>query len=92
MKPIQGNFYLLNNDKFYFSIDLQRKVKFETRIAIKCSSYIGNGWYFGELVDTSEVYTEFVTNNEITFNETDIIDTYKLKEMPLLYMDFCYGV
>ena len=88
MKAEYGKYYLLDNTKYYRSIDLQRDVKFTGKLAIKCDSEIGEGWYFGILINTSEIYDDLETNNEITFNDEDIIDGYELSKVPLLYMDF----
>lgn len=88
MKPEFGKYYLLRNNIYYHSIDLQRDVMFTGKLAVKCSSSFGNGGYFGYLINTSENYNDIETKNEIEFRENDIISEYQLKGMPLMYMDF----
>ena len=89
MKPKFGKYYLLKNNIYYRSIDLQRDVMFKDKVVVKCeSASFGNGGYFGSLVDISEIYNDMETKNEIVFGENDIIEEYKLSGMPLFYMDF----
>jgi len=88
MKAKYGKYYLLDNTKYYRSVDLQRDVKFTEKLVIKCSSEIREGWHFGTLINTSEIYDDLETNNEIVFSDEDIINDYKLFKAPLIYMDF----
>jgi len=89
MKAEYGKYYLLDNRKEYFCVDIQRCVKFSGTLAVKCGSSFGKDNHFGTLVDTSEKSgPDYDTNNEIEFCDNDIIGIYKLKDMPLLYTDF----
>ena len=90
MKPEFGKYYLLKTNKYYRSIDLQRDVMFNGELAIKCGSSFGIGGYFGCLIDTSELYNDMETKNEIVFSEEDVISEYQLSSMPLMYMDFIF--
>ena len=91
MKAEYRKYYLLDNTKYYRSVDLQRDVKFTGKLAIKCDSEIGEGWHFGILINTSEIYDDLETNNEIVFSDEDIMDNYELSKAPLLYMDFPFN-
>lgn len=88
MKAEYGKYYLLDNTKYYRCVDLQRDVKFTGKLAIKCDSEISEGWHFGTLINTSEIYDDLETNNEIVFGDENIIDDYELSKAPLIYMDF----
>ena len=90
MKPKFGKYYLLRTNKYYHSIDLQRDVMFKDKVVVKCGSSFGIGGYFGYLVDTSELYNDMETKNEIVFSEEDVISEYQLSGMPLMYTDFIF--
>jgi uncharacterized pyridoxamine 5'-phosphate oxidase family protein len=63
-------------------------IKFVDKLVVKCTATHNDKMYFGNLINTSEVYNDLETNNEITFCQEDIISEYKLHLMPLFYMDF----
>ena len=88
MKPKFNKYYLLDTNHTYWSIDLQRMIKFVDKLVVKCTATHNDKMYFGNLINTSEVYNDLETNNEITFCQEDIISEYKLHLMPLFYMDF----
>lgn len=90
MKPKFNKYYLLDTNHVYWSIDLQRMIKFVDKLVVKCTATYNNKMYFGNLINTSEVYDDLETNNEITFCKEDIIGEYKLHLIPLLYIDFPY--
>ena len=90
MKPKFNKYYLLDTNHTYWSIDLQRMIKFVDKLVVKCTATHNNKMYFGNLINTSEIYNDLETNNEITFCQEDIIEEYKLHKMPLFYMDFPY--
>lgn len=90
MKPKFNKYYLLDTNHAYWSIDLQRMIKFVDKLAVKCTAIYNDKMYFGNLINTSEVYNDLETNNEITFCQEDIIGEYKLHLIPLLYIDFPY--
>ena len=91
MKAEYGKYYLLDNSKYYFCIDIRRLVKFSDTLVVKCDSGFLNDGHFGLLVDTTNPNgPDYDTNNEIEFSDEDIISEYTLKDMPLLYMDFKY--
>lgn len=91
MKAKYGKYYLLDNTKYYRCVDLQRDVKFTGKLAVKCDSEIGEGLHFGTLINTSEIYDDLETNNEIVFGDENIIDNYELSKAPLIYMDFPFN-
>ena len=88
MKPKRNKYYLLNLDNTYWSLDLQRMVKFVDKLVVKCISNYNDQLYFGNLVNTSEVYDDVDTSHEIQFTKDDIISEYKFHKVPLIYMDF----
>jgi len=88
MKGEYGKYYLLDNTKYYKSVDLQREVKFSGKLAVKCDSQFEENHHFGMLIDISNIYDDHITNNEIIFSDDDIIDTYKFFKAPVLYIDF----
>ncbi len=90
MKPEPNKYYLLDTNHTYWSIDLKRMIKFVDKLVIKCTAIYNDDMYFGNLINTSEIYDDLETDNEIEFLEEDIIDEYQLKDMPLIYMDFPY--
>jgi len=92
MKIEYGKYYLLDNSKYYFCIDISRLVKFSGTLVVKCDSGFLNDHHFGLLVDTTNSYgPNYDTNNQIEFSDSDVISEYTLLDMPLLYMDFEYG-
>lgn len=85
-----GKYYVLNPDRFYFSIDLQRTVKLINPVIVKLTHTSTLGVLFGSLVDVG-ILIDIDTNNEIEFKEDDIIGEYELKNTPSMvncYMDF----
>ena len=93
MKAKCGKYYLLNNENLYFSVDLQRLVKFDGILAVKCENdFISSlGGHFGKLINTSEIYDDIITDNDIIFTDEDIIDKYKLHKALFWYMDFPFN-
>ena len=84
-----GKYYKLNNHKSYFCVQLQRMIKFEDLLVVKCSSGFYNGGHFGSLVDTRfPGGPDYDTENEIEFGDEDIISEYHLREMKLIYSEF----
>lgn len=84
-----GEKYLLNSNKYYFCIPLQRTVKFTGNVAVEFTSRSELGRIcFGKLIDIGE--QDYVTDNEIEFYEDDVIEQYEMNVIPLLYMDFVF--
>ena len=82
-------YYELDTEQRYFSIDLQRSVKFYGKLAVKpthrsheiCGTFKGGGClWFGTLVnvDTNGLH-DYDTNNEIEFVAQDILSEYNFK-------------
>jgi len=90
MKPKFNKYYLLDTNHVYWSINLQRMIKFVDKLVVKCIATYNDKMYFGNLINTSEVYDDLETYNEITFCQEDIISEYKLNLKPLVYIDFPY--
>jgi hypothetical protein len=90
INPKFNKYYKLDINKLYYSIDLQRNIKFVDNLVVKCIATYNNQFYFGNIINISETYDDIETNNEITFLKEDIINEYKFKKMPLIYMDFSY--
>ena len=91
MKGEYGKYYLLDIAKEYFSVDLQRKIKFSGvpgTLAVKCGSSFGKDCHFGTLVASEKMGPDYDTKNEIEYCDSDITGIYQLKDMPLFYMDF----
>jgi len=90
IKPKFNKYYLLDTNHAYWSIDLQRMIKFVDKLVVKCmATYKYNDeMYFGNLINTSEVYDDLETNNEITFCQKDIIREYKLHKTHIFFVDF----
>lgn len=88
MNPEFNKYYLLDTNHSYWSVDLQRVIKFVDKLVVKCIATHDNKIYFGNIVNISEVYNDLETNNEIIFYQEDIIEEYKLHKMPIFYMDF----
>ena len=74
-----GKYYTLNPDKFYFSIDLQRSIKFNSPVIIKVTHTSDLGLLFGTLVDIG-LFEDINTTNEIEFISDDIIGEYEFKK------------
>jgi len=91
MKAEYGKYYLLNTNKYYFCPALSREVKFIGNLAVKCDSSFGISAHFGKLVDTRSLNgPDYEINNEIEFEDEDIIKEYTLRDMPIMYMDFLF--
>ena len=89
MKAEYGKYYLLNPNNSYFSVSLQRSVKFDGLVAVKCDSGFGEDAHFGYLINTENPNgPDYETKSEIEFNDSDIIEEYQLKDMKLIYYDF----
>ena len=82
-----GKYYMLNTDNMYFSIDLQRSVKFNSPLVVKaisrshpmCGTFKDSGsLWFGQLVDNG--VTDMDTKNEIEFVATDVACEYQFKD------------
>jgi len=88
-----GECYSLNPDKAYFSIDLQRYVKFSGTVEVKVGNRFDadceNSLYFGRLIDRgpTNMSVDRITTNEIEFVDSDVIEKYEMKKMPTLYTD-----
>jgi len=74
-----GKYYALNPDKFYFSIDLQRSVKFINPVIVKVTHTSTFGIIFGTLVDVG-LFMDIDTTNEIEFISEDILREYEFKK------------
>jgi hypothetical protein len=89
-----GKYYELDKEQTYFSIDLQRNVKFNDTLVVKpthrsndmCGTFKGGGClWFGTLVNVGITgFHDYDTNNEIEFVSQDVVSEYKFKEtLPL---------
>ena len=74
-----GKYYALNPDKFYFSINLQRSVKFINPVIVKVTNTSTLGLIFGTLVDVG-LFEDINTTNEIEFISADILREYEFKK------------
>ena len=74
-----GKYYALNPDKFYFSIDLQRTIKFINPVIVKLTHTSTLGPIFGTLVDVG-LFEDINTTNEIEFISKDILREYEFKK------------
>lgn len=83
-------YYSLDTERMYFSIDLQRSVKFDGILAVKpthrsdpaCDDFKGGGClWFGTLVnvDVNGLH-DYDTNNEIEFAAEDVVSEYEFKD------------
>ena len=89
MKAEYGKYYLLNPSNSYFSVSLQRPVRFDGLIAVKCDSGFGKDAHFGYLINTASLNgPDYETDSEIEFVDSDIAGDYKLREMELIYYKF----
>ena len=79
-----GEKYLLNSDKYYYCIPINRCVKFK-EVVVELTARPANkdGVYFGKLINTDG--WDFVSENEITFLEDDVIELYKMKDRPSFF-------
>lgn len=74
-----GEYYQLKTDKFYFSVDLQRKVRFNTPVIVKLTNFYAENRCFGNLVDCGDIKgstIDYDTKNSIEFGRDDVIDKY----------------
>lgn len=82
-------YYTLDTNQMYFSIDLQRKVKFDGTLAVKPTARSSSlGLWFGKLVDVDiNGLKDYDTNNEIEFTSDDVVGGYEFKDkFPLYYI------
>jgi len=87
MKAEFGKFYILNHNKDYFSVELQRNIKFNEPLIIKCGSGFFKTCHFGCLVNTG-IGNDFITDNEIEFSDEDVVSEYFLQVKPINFVDF----
>ena len=86
MKAEYGKYYLLDSEKFYWCVTLQRKTRFLPSLVVKCGSGFGETAHFGYLVNTNmSAGPDYETTNEIEFCDEDLIEEYNLKDMQLNY-------
>lgn len=88
-------YYELDKEQTYFSIDLQRSIKFYGKLVVKpthrsdphCGTFKGSGClWFGTLVDTDGLM-DYDTTNEIEFVSQDVISEYEFrKNTPLNFI------
>ncbi len=88
-----GKAYELVSDSSYFSIDLQRRVKFDDgkKLVIKVSHLIHDEpGGIGYLVDVGggPFQADYVTKNEIEFEPQDVIGEYELQGGKLYYFEW----
>ena len=68
---------------------MQRSVRFDGLVAVKCDSGFGEDTHFGYLINTENPNgPDYETNSEIEFINSDIISEYHLREMKLIYSEF----
>ncbi len=90
---IVGEKYQLKQDKDYFSIDLQRRVKFMTPVCVEVVCTVtGNlsdpdRLYFGKLISTDSVGADYVNDSEIEFIGDDVVDVYTMKKASIFYLE-----
>ena len=81
MNAEYGKYYQLNNSKSYFCVQLQRMIKFEDLLVVKCGSGFYNSGHFGYLVDTNfPGGPDYDTENEIEFSDEDVIFEYDKRD------------
>lgn len=73
-----GKYYQLNPDNFYFSVDLQRSVKFKGPVIVKLTHTSCIGVLIGLLVDTF-ITGDCESNTEIEFFNEDIVGEYTFR-------------
>ena len=86
-----GKYYELSTDKFYFCVDLQRSVKFDSKLVVKCGSSFKE-MHFGNLVDLcvhGPFGVDYDTKHEIEFTDEDIISEYE-KFQPKPIVDYFF--
>lgn len=83
-------YYILDAKKYYWSIDLQRMVKFDDgrALAVKVTNRaFDETLFFGNLINTG--ISDYETNNSIEFHAQDVIGKYKFKDkVPIFYLEF----
>ena len=92
-----GKYYELRQDKFYFSVSLQRKVMFDDRVVVKCKHTCSfsptTKVHFGALVElgnrkssTNYSIADCETLEEIEFCNEDVVGEYEFvdKEMSIV--------
>lgn len=84
-----NKYYELDCNRKYFSIDLQREVKFDGCLVVKpthksdgiCGTFKGGRLWFGTLVNVDvNGCHDYDTNNEIEFVAEDVISEYEFKD------------
>lgn len=94
MKIKIDKYYTLDASKYYWSIDLQRMIKFDVgkALAVKVTNRaFDETSFFGNLINTgiSKYSRDYETDNSIAFRSQDVIGKYKFKEkVPIFYLDF----
>jgi hypothetical protein len=92
MKAEFGKYYILNNDKYYFSVELQRNIKFNEPLIIKCGSGFFKTCHFGYLINTgignTGIGNDVITDNEIEFSDEDVVSEYFLRVNQINFVDF----
>lgn len=90
MKYEVGKYYKLNPSKSYWSVDLQRNVRFDGRVIVKLTNFVNDKAMFGNLVNTGifAFSPDYDTNNSIEFNENDIIEEYTFNNGSVMFFDF----
>lgn len=80
-----GEKYLLNSDKYYYCIQMRRDVKFRENVVVELTarSAAKDGVCFGKLIYIDG--WDFVSENEITFLEDDVIELYKMEDRPTFF-------
>ena len=93
MKAEHNKYYILENNNIYFCTTIQRRVKFEDLLVVKCGSAFGNNGHLGYIVDTKmhPYGPDYETNSEIEFTDDDIVGEYQLKGIELNYYDFLFN-
>ena len=85
-----GEKYLLNSDNYYYCIQMRKDIKFRENVVVELTarSATKDEVCFGKLIDIDG--WDFVSENEISFLEDDVIELYKMKDIPFFYMDFVF--
>lgn len=84
-----GKKYKLKNDKSYFCIPLQRRVRFDGDVIVEVSHYFKDSGvlFFGNLLSLDN---RFITKDEIEFVENDVICECRDEELnPNHHISFC---
>ena len=87
-----GKYYSLYPNIYYFSIDLQRGVKFNGRVVVCLRHFVDGKPAIGTLVDVGGPgLADYDTENEIEFSENDVIEEYEFNgdgsAIPIFFMD-----